>query len=48
MDLGGVLDLGQFSCETVNVSLSAVNLDTMSDFAPPVELTVYGGKYVGE
>ena len=46
MDLGDTLDLGQFACETVNVSLSTVNLDNMSDFAPAIEITVYGGGYM--
>lgn len=42
-DPSHVLDLGQFSCQTVNVSLSAVNKRTMSDFSPPAQLTIYGG-----
>ena len=44
-DPSHVLDMGQFSCQTVNVSLSAVNKRTMSDFSPPAQLTIYGGTY---
>ena len=41
--MSDILNMGYFTCKTVQVSLSVVNGKGSSDFGPEIEITVHGG-----